>query len=742
MPWQSFDRQRAQLEAQYHDPVWDEESGWPLERLEEAVAALVQDAEQRGEARILTKARAFELALLHGRIEVDPKDWFADHLQHGDLITGLRNRWTSETRQGALAEVSETAATGRAVGAYISGPNFSHTAPDWERMLSLGPAGLLAHIRETRDSRLAAGELTSAQRDFYEAAEIAYSAFIAFIGRLAEGAESQAGRHPDDRERMLALAQTLRNIATRAPETLHESLQLAYLCHELMEMEGEYVRSMGHFDRLHERFYRSDLERGLFTREQLKELMKFYFIKFYARTDGRKFGKNHVFGGIAPDGSDATNELTYAALEAYEEMQTVDPKFSIRVHSGTPERLLRQVANAIRRGCSSFVLVNDEVAIESLLRRGVPVEEARNYILMGCYEPAVLGKEVPCSGSQWINIAKAVEWALYDGRDPLSDRQMGPQTGRAEEFASWDDFRAAFDTQLEQLLRSAMATQLHFERPWAEMNSSPLMSGTMVETVEDGRDISCAGAKYNNTGVCLASIASTIDSLLAIREQVFARGAISLPALAEALERDWAGEELLRLKIMRGREKFGNNREEPDALAREITDRAAAIINGTDNERGGRFCAAINSINHCIRFGEATGALPDGRHAREPLSKNLCAVTGMDREGVTALIGSVTRIDFTQFPNGSVLDLVLHPSAVQGEAGLDALVGLIRGYFAEGGFGVQFNIFDAGVLREAQREPERYATLQVRVCGWNVHFVNLSELEQEMFIEQAEHVGA
>lgn len=741
MTWQTFDRDRAHLETQYHAPAWDEASGWPLERLQVEVAALVENAEARGEPRILTRARIFELLLAHGRIEVDPKDWFADHLQHGDLIVGLRNQWTAEIRRTELAETQEAAVLGRAVGAFISGPNFSHTAPDWERMLALGPSGLLTHIRETRERKLAAGDPGKAQLDFYDAAETVYAAFIGFILRLAEGAEKQAVLHPDERERMLSLAQSLRNIATRPPETLHEALQLAYLCHELMEMEGEYVRSMGHFDRLYERFYRADLDSGRLTREQLKELIKFYFIKFFARTDGLKYGKNHVFGGIDTDGSDATNELTYAAIEAYVEMRTVDPKLSIRVHPGTPDRLLRQIAAAIRDGCSGFVLVNDEVGIASLIKRGVPEEEARSYVLMGCYEPAILGKEVPCSGSQWVNIAKAVEWALHDGVDPLTGRQMGPHTGAPESFASFEEFLVAFHIQLSTLLEQAMQVQVAFERPWARMNSSPLLSGTMVECVERGRDISAAGAKYNNTGCCIASLASTVDALMAVREQVFERELLTLPELVTVLDRDWEGAELLRLRMLHDREKFGSNHKRSNELAAAIASEVARIINTTPNERGGRFCAALNSIDHCVRFGEATGALPDGRMAHEPLSKNLSAAPGMDREGVTGLINSVTHIDFTQYPNGSVLDLVLHPSAVQGEAGLDAMLGLIRAYFAQGGFGIQFNVFDPQTLRNARAHPERYATLQVRVCGWNVNFINLSEVEQEMFIAQAEHVA-
>ncbi len=742
MPWNTFDRDRAHLEAQYHDPPWDEASGWSLDRLEDAVAQLVHDAEARGEPRIRTKARVFELLLRHGRIEVDARDWFGDRLHHGNLVRKLRDRWTAESRQTVLAEVNAEAAAAREVGAYISGPNFSHTAPDWERVLALGPAGLLRHVRETRERRRASGALSAHERDFYDAVETVYAAFIGFVHRLAEGAAQQAERHPEHGERMLALAQCLRNIAIRAPETLHEALQLAYLCHELMEMEGESVRSMGHFDRLYYRFYRADLESGRLTREQAKELIKYFFIKFFARTDGLQYGKNFVFGGIDVDGTDAVNALSYAAIEAYGEMRTVDPKLSIRVHEGTPPEFLRQVADCIRNGCTSFVLVNDHVGIGALVKRGVPEDEARTYVLMGCYEPAIPGKEVPCSGSQWVNIAKALEWALYDGIDPLTGRQMGPRTGACEDFASFEEFYAAFRTQLARLLERAMQVQVAFESCWAEMNTSPLLSGTMVDCVERGRDISAAGAKYNNTGVCVGSIASAVDSLVAIRERVFERGDIPLRALADTLSGNWADNELLRLKILSGREKFGNNREGPDALAVEITDLVARIINSTPNERGGRFCAALNSIDHCLRFGKAVGALPDGRRAHEPLSKNLSAVVGMDREGVTALINSVTRIDFTQFPNGSVLDIMLHPTAVQGAHGLDALVGLMRSYFAQGGFGIQFNIFDVRTLREAQQHPERHPNLQVRVCGWNVHFVNLSEAEQNMFIEQAEHLPA
>jgi pyruvate-formate lyase len=507
-------------------------------------------------------------------------------------------------------------------------------------------------------------------------------------------------------------------------------------------MEGESVRSMGGFDRLYYRFYRSDLARGLYTREQEKELIKFFFIKFYAKTGGLLYGKNFVFGGLDVDGNDATNPLSYAAFEAYQEMQTVDPKLSIRVHKDTPADFLNLVANSIRKGCNSIVLANDDIGVASMVRRGVPEREARDYVLMGCYEPAIVGKEVPCSGSIWVNIAKAFEWALHNGVDPLTGKVMGPQTGEPDAFTSFEEFYAAFETQLRHMLHEVMDIQVNYESAWKEMNTSPLLSGTMLECVDRGRDISDGGAKYNNTGCCLASIASTVDGLLALRELVFEAKSMTMSEVAEMLKSDWASHELLRLKMTNRREKYGNNREVPDALACDIFAFAADIINSTRNQRGGVFTAGINSIDHCLEFGRGTGAMPDGRKAHQPLSKNLSAVTGMDREGVTALINSVAKIDFTQFPDGSVLDIMLHPTAVQGEDGLVALLGLIRGYFAQGGFGVQFNIFDVDTLRAAQQRPEDFPTLQVRVCGWNVYFVNLSKPEQDMFIAQAEHLSA
>ena len=738
MIWHTFDRDRKHLEVQYHDPAWDEESGWSLEQLQRESEKLVEG--MGSQPKILIKAKLFEMVLLNGRTSVDPKDWFADRVQHGSLVTKLRDKWRGQVIGTELTEVTAEISLARSLGAYWAQPDFSHTSPDWERALELGPTGLLEEVRRTREEKLQAGRLGESEKDFYDAAEIAYATFLRFALRLAEGADKMAAQHPDERERMEHTAACLRNIATRPPETLLEAMQLAYLYHELIEMEGEMVRSMGGFDRLYYRFYRADIDSRRRTREQQKELIKYFFIKFFAKTDGLQFGKNFFFAGIGVDGRDAVNELSYAAIEAYGEMKTVDPKLSVRVHRDTPDRFLRQVADCIRKGNNSFVLANDDVTIASFIRRGTTVEEARNYTLIGCYEPAIMGKEVPCCGAGSANIAKIVELALFDGVDPLTGKRIGVQTGHSEQIESFDAFYAACKEQLAYIINRMMDAAVRYEARWKDMNPSPLLSATMAECVERGRDISDGGAKYNNTGVVLACIASAVDALTVVREWVYERKTMTMKELKETLRTDWADNEPLRMKALNSREKYGNDRQRPDALARDLSHFAADTINSRPNARGGQFNMGLFSINWCHAYGKQMAASPDGRKAHQPLSKNLCAVTAMDREGVTALINSVTRIDHSEMTNGSVLDVMLHPTAVRGDDGLTALVGLIRSYFEQGGFAIQFNVFDVSTLRDAQIHPENYGNLQVRVCGWSVNFVNLNRPEQDEFIKEAAHL--
>ena len=238
-----------------------------------------------------------------------------------------------------------------------------------------------------------------------------------------------------------------------------------------------------------------------------------------------------------------------------------------------------------------------------------------------------------------------------------------------------------------------------------------------------------------------SSIASLVDSLCAVKAIVFDKQLCTFDELGDILRNNWNCNDKLRTVALRVKEKYGNNTPVADALTIEFTEFGANLINNRPNGRGGVFKAALFSIDHCFHMGKHTMATPGGRFFGDPLSKNMCATVGMDKNGITALINSVTKIDLANFPTGSVLDIMLHPSAVTGEDGLEEYYGILKTYFSRGGFAIHGNVFDATILKDAQRNPQKYQNLQVRVCGWNAYFINLSGAEQDCFIRQAEALG-
>ena len=650
---------------------------------EELVAELERHrTDHPGEPRIMTRAWLFHLLCSKARIAIEPDDYFADKLEHHNLLVALREEWR---REEELKEFGDDPPC--VPGAWSASLDLGHLCPDWRNLLRYGFAGL-------RDRAAARSGV------FHQAVSLVYDAAIALARRFAAELPSSA----------------IAAIAERPPQTFHEALQLAYLYHELQEMENGYsVRSMGRLDQLYHRFYANDLEAGRLTRDQAKELLKYFWVKFFAKTQGKLFGKPFLFG---PD----VNELSYVAFEVYREMQIVDPKFHVRLAERTPRDFFEQVVGCIQAGCTGIVTVNDAGQVDMLRRNGKTLEDANDYILIGCYEPAVMGKELNCSGASVVNLAKAVELVLASG-----------------DCSSFDELMAAYLGVLDSQIALATDKVRREERLWPEVGPSPLLSGTMDSCIEAGLDVSQAGATYNTSGCLCPGLANATDSLAVIKHLVYEMGHCTLPELKAALAANWVGCEELRLTAQHRVPKWGNNDDRVDAIAVEITDFLAKRINREPNARGGVFQAALYAILDTAKaYGKQTGALPDGRLSGEPLTMNTGATVGMDKKGVTSLINSVTRIDLAGFPNGTVLDIMLHPSVAQGAEGIRTICSIIQSHFAQGGMAIQFNIFDAELLRDAQRSPEKYANLQVRVCGWNVRFVDLALEEQEMFITKAE----
>ena len=721
--WNTFEHVRSKLERQYLEPEWEPDTGPDSAALDEEMAGYVRT--HAGDPLIRTRAALLEMALTRGRIGVDPDDWFADHLETGSGISELLRERKRAMRRDQPAGEEQLRHDAEACGCFDCQLDLSHTTPDWNSILTLGIPGLRDRARE---AELHAGD--DREREFFRAVGRVFEAMRRYAGRLAELAE---------RKGAVRSAPALRAISQRPPRSLQEALQLAYLYHETQEREGELVRSMGCFDRLYIRFYRHDIATGILTREQAKELLKFFWIKFYAKTQGLQAGKNFCFGGLLPDGSDAVNELTFLAYETYRELRVVDPKLTMRVHANSPRAMLRKTAECLKSGLTATVFMNDDVLFPLFRKRGKAEEDLCNYVAIGCYEPAIMGREMCCSMTVIFNLAKVLELLLHGGSDPATGiRLFDPPEREPEQF---DEFLDSYLEVLKLLLKRALAIGRMKSSFWSRVNPSPLLSGTMPDGIANGRDVSEAGTRYNTSGVMCAGIGTVADSLVAVKHLVFQERKCTLAELAERLRSNWAGAEELRLHAKKKLPKWGNNHPEPDAIARRVTETAAGVINHEPNGKGATFQMGLWSIDWNRMFGKKTGATPDGRNTGEELSKNAGATAGMDRRGATALIHSAARLDHTEFPDGSVLDVTLHPSALAGEDGAELIVDLVRTYFAAGGQSIQFNVFDAETLRQAQQDPERYASLQVRVCGWNARFIDLSKEAQEAFIAAAGEEG-
>jgi formate C-acetyltransferase len=403
------------------------------------------------------------------------------------------------------------------------------------------------------------------------------------------------------------------------------------------------------------------------------------------------------------------------------------------------ESILKKAVSMIRGGHSSICLINDEAVFKGYERIGIPREDSQHYVISGCYEPIIMGMEEAEICAMRFNTVKCVEFALNGGKDIMTGTQVGYDSPL--DIRSFDEFFDIFLKQLDYCTDFGLDFIEKQGRYSTQMNPSPIYSASFPECIEKGLDVHEYPLKYNNLSLKHHGLATTVDSLFAIKKYVYDQKEILLDDMRYALSCDWQGYEKLQTRIIKDKEKYGNNIDAPDRIMTDILEHLADRYCGRNLERGGKVRLGLDSVYHCIKHGEKTSATPNGRNEKTPLSKNLCATDGMDRGGITAYMQSVLKIDSSSFVDGVPFDFILHPSAVEGEKGLEDFISLVKIFLACGGFAMQGNVISGDVLKEAQQSPEKYATLQVRVCGWNEYFVKLSKVKQDMFIKQCEVSG-
>lgn len=715
-----FYSKKDRLKEQFNNIEWIEGSGLDCAELE----AEIKKIEAQYPSRAVAKAKTFELILTKGKIATDKEDIFQDKLIGRGIMLAQRERWQKEITDKFLKE--ETEEMDRCCneyGAYHGIADFGHTSPNSRALVKLGFKGLLDRVNEAAKKE----GLTEKQKNFYLSCRTVLEAYIAFTLRLAEAI---APYNADS-------AEALENIANGAPKSVYEAMQLIiiyFFMHE--DIAGTRARTLGRLDLLLYPLYKEDIASGRYTKEEEAEILRYFLYKFYSREVD--YGLPFCIGGSDTDGREVTNEYSYLIVEVFDELNIHSPKIHVRVSDKTPRDFTERVLRAIRGGNSSFVFMNDAVVIKSLMSVGISEKDALDYLPIGCYEPAVWGKEIGCTGGGMVNFGKAVELVFTRGKDYMSGEKIGVDTGVID---TYEEFLSALKKQVAYMTERSLDYVRKIEKYYSEINPDPILSGQYDDSIERGIDVYEGGAKYNNGSLYGYCIGSFADSVVAVKKLVFDEKICTFERLGEILKNNWQGEEKLRNKALAMKEKYGNGNAEADNIAKEFSAFFASLVNNQPNSRGGVFKASNFSIHNCFTVGKRTMATPDGRLCGEPLSKNLGATSGMDRNGVTALIKSATEIDHSLFPNGSVLDVVVHPSAVSGEDGLAAFHSLLDIYFARGGMAMHGNVFSAEKLKDAQKNPAKYKNLQVRVCGWNNYFLNLPKEQQDAFIKQAENNG-
>jgi len=594
-----------------------------------------------------------------------------------------------------------------------------------------------------------------AKQEQLQAMQIAAGAIIHFAERHAERAREMLRFAQHDSHRRAELEQiaaVCSHVPAHAPRSFWEAIQAYWFVHlgVTTELNPWDAFCPGHLDQHLYPFYRQGLADGSLTRDQAEELLHCLWIKFNNQPAPPKVGVTAAesstytdfaqinLGGVGPDGSDAVNDVTYLLLDVIEEMRLLQPSSSIQVSKKNPDHFVKRAAQIVRTGFGQPSVFNSDLIVQELVRMGKTVADARAGGSSGCVEVGAFGKE-NYNLTGYFNMPKVLEIALHNGIDHRTGRQIGLETGDPASFQAFDDLFDAYCRQLNHFMDIKVRGNQVVERLYAAYMPAPFLSLLIDDCIARGRDYHDGGARYNTTYVQGVGLGTMADALTALKYHVFDQETLSMAELLAALNADFqANGESLRQTLLNRTPRYGNDDDYADALMRAVFEAYFDAVDGRPNTKGGRYHVNLLPTTCHVYFGSVCGATPDGRRAGTPLSEGISPVQGADRRGPTAVLRSAAKMDHAR-TGGTLLNLKFTPSLLAGDSGLDTLVQLVRGYFRLDGHHVQFNVIDAATLRAAQRNPEQYRNLIVRVAGYSDYFCDLGQALQEEIIARTEH---
>ena len=694
----------------------------------------------------VVKAECFAWLCDNLAIDVSPLDWFpafACWNRYNRPMSSVLWRRNDEVARKFYPEILPRLQEGNKQGRWMVWKDFDHIIPDWDKVLPLGFPGMKARLEANWQEG----------KSYYRAEKIAAEAVERLLDRLvAQGRSRLSSSASSPSARAVRLSKqiaSLKRLREGAPQTAYDVMQFIYLYFVLSEhFEAVQARSLSVIDVTLWPYYKADLAAGRTTEAEFREQFR-HFLWQWGSIDNY-WGQPVTMGGTKADGTTAYTSLSLVILDVMDECALPTPKFHLKIAENTPDAFLRKALDMARRH-RPISFIGEKPTRRVLEHLGYPPDEARQFVTKGCYEFCV-PKDGNGLGGGHANMVKVVELMLADAA-----------AGRfeAKDYAA---FKREYLKRFVSTVTEVCGFFNVFEKHLDDVNPALVASLAGEYSVRTGKDALANGTPTGNrTGQSLSGYGTAVDALMAVKELVYERvekvervekgesgesgesgergERLSLKELGELMAKNWKGREDLRLRMLRSKRKWGNNDPEANALGREISKVLSPAVNGRPNSRGGSFTMSGHNARQFIEEGRRTGATPDGRRAGEEFSKNLSPTMGVDTEGVTALVSTLASLDSRDFPGDFPLDVMLLPYTVSGEKGLETMAMVVRQYFDCGGTVIQFNVFDADELRDAQAHPEKYENLQVRVCGWNVRWNDLPKVEQDAYIHRSEEIA-
>ncbi|MGD6737882.1 (2S)-3-sulfopropanediol dehydratase [Photobacterium leiognathi subsp. mandapamensis] len=636
-----------------------------------------------------------------------------------------------------------------------------HFAMDFAKLMTQGFDGVIEQAENALAKLSKKDAEYASKRDYYKATLITQNAAKKYITRYADLASEMAANEVDEKRKqeLAIMAENCYQIAGGVPQTFWQAIQLFNFAVTMTQIEGNgHSISYGRMDQWLHPIYQADIQNNGTSKDFILELIEVLYVKMNNPTklkdkgtvrvrNGRGFGgESLTIGGVDIHGNDATNDLTMLMLEASVHTRMMNPWVCLRMHENTPYELKVKATECIRAGYGHPKLFNDIPAIKAMLAKGVTLEEARDYAVVGCVEPTIPGKEHGWQDAGYVNTAKMMEMVLNHGRlvsGPNTALQLGPDTGSLETYQSFEEVLESVNKQFEFWCDQLCSCLNITDKVHAALKPTPFISAFFEGCIESGRDMTAGGVKYNGIGPQAAGIATCADSLATIKKLMFEDKSYTGKQLLDALRDNWEGHERLFALVNSSKiPHYGNDIDEADELFKYMFECYCKNIAGRPTPRGGHFSPGVYTVNANVGMGLFMNASLDGRKAQEPISDNMGPVHtsggSHDISGPTAIVNSVTKVDHSLATNGTLLNLRFPEDSVAGIEGRDILISFVDEYMAKKGMHVQFNVISADKMRAAQQSPELYKDMLVRVAGYSAYFVELGKPLQDDLISRTE----